>query len=102
MEHESRPMTAPFDTVMVRFTAAKSAEIEMHAQSLLTEQMSLRDLRNARGKTRPHLALRLNSLRRRCRGSGGSRTCCLRPSIGWCTRWATGCASWRNCQAKRL
>ncbi|HVC60308.1 MAG TPA: helix-turn-helix transcriptional regulator [Acetobacteraceae bacterium] len=45
---------------MERFTAEERAEIEAHAQTLIAEEMSLRDLRKALGKTQAQLARKLN------------------------------------------
>jgi transcriptional regulator with XRE-family HTH domain len=52
-------MGVPFDKFMERFTAAERAEIEAHAQTLIAEEMSLRDLRKALGKTQAQLARKL-------------------------------------------
>jgi transcriptional regulator with XRE-family HTH domain len=52
-------MSVPFDRFMERFTAAEHAEIEADAQTLIAEEMSLRDLRKALGKTQVQLARKL-------------------------------------------
>ncbi len=52
-------MGVSFDKFMGRFTAAERAEIEAHAQTLIAEEMSLRDLRKALGKTQAQLARKL-------------------------------------------
>jgi len=52
-------MGVPFDKFMERFTAEERAEIEARAQTLITEEMSLRDLRKALGKTQAQLARKL-------------------------------------------
>jgi len=52
-------MTMPFDKFMKRFTAQERAEIEAHAQTLIAEEMSLRDLRKALGRTQAQLARKL-------------------------------------------
>jgi transcriptional regulator with XRE-family HTH domain len=46
---------------MERFTAEERAEIETHAQALIAEEMSLRDLRKALGKTQAQLARKLKT-----------------------------------------
>ncbi len=52
-------MGVPFDKFMERFTAEECAEIEARAQTLIAEEMSLRDLRKALGKTQAQLARKL-------------------------------------------
>ncbi len=52
-------MGVPFDRFMDRFTAEERAEIEAHAQTLIAEEMSLRELRKALGKTQVQLARKL-------------------------------------------
>lgn len=52
-------MGVPFDKFLERFTAEERAEIEAHAQVLIAEEMSLRDLRKALGKTQVQLARKL-------------------------------------------
>ena len=52
-------MGVPFDKFMDRFTADERAEIDAHAQTLVAEEMSLRDLRRAMGKTQAQLARKL-------------------------------------------
>jgi hypothetical protein len=44
---------------MQRFTAEERDEIEAHAQTLIDEEMSLRDLRSALGKTQAQLVRKL-------------------------------------------
>jgi hypothetical protein len=41
----------PFEQWMERFTAEERAEIDAHAERLIAEELSLRDLRKAMGKT---------------------------------------------------
>jgi len=52
-------MGVPFEEFMERFTADERAEIEAHAQTLIAEEMSLRELRKAMGKTQSQLARKL-------------------------------------------
>lgn len=52
-------MGVPFDKFMDRFTNAERAEIETRAQTLIAEELSLRDLRKALGKTQAQLARQL-------------------------------------------
>jgi transcriptional regulator with XRE-family HTH domain len=52
-------MGVPFDKFMERFTAEERAEIEERAQALIAEEISLRDLRKALGKTQAQLARKL-------------------------------------------
>lgn len=59
MEDTRRMMGVPFDKFMQRFTAEERVEIEAHAQMLIAEEMSLRDLRKALGKTQAQLARKL-------------------------------------------
>jgi hypothetical protein len=59
MEDARWMMGVPFDSFMERFTAEERAEIEERAQTLITEEMSLRDLRKALGKTQAQLARKL-------------------------------------------
>ena len=53
-------MGVPFDQFMERFTAEERAEIDAHAERLIAEELSLRDLREALGKTQAQLARKLN------------------------------------------
>jgi transcriptional regulator with XRE-family HTH domain len=59
MEEARWMMGVPFDKFMERFTAEERAEIEARAQTLIAEEMSLRDLRKALGKTQAQLARKL-------------------------------------------
>lgn len=52
-------MGMPYDKFMERFTAAERAEIEARAATLIAEEMSLRELRKALGKTQVQLARKL-------------------------------------------
>ena len=52
-------MSVPFDKFMDRFTAEERVQIEAHAQTLIAEEMSLRELRKAMGKTQAELARKL-------------------------------------------
>jgi transcriptional regulator with XRE-family HTH domain len=52
-------MGVPFEKFMQRFTPEERAEIEAHAEALIAEAMSLRDLRKAMGKTQAQLARKL-------------------------------------------
>ena len=52
-------MGVPFERFMDRFTADERAEIDAHATRLIAEEMSLRDLRKALGKTQDQLARKL-------------------------------------------
>jgi transcriptional regulator with XRE-family HTH domain len=52
-------MGVPFDKFMQRFTPEERAEIEEHAEALIAEEMSLRELRKAMGKTQAQLARKL-------------------------------------------
>lgn len=52
-------MGVPFEQFMDRFTAEERAEIDAHAGRLIAEEMSLRDLRKALGKTQAQLARKL-------------------------------------------
>jgi transcriptional regulator with XRE-family HTH domain len=52
-------MGIPFDKFMQRFTPEERAEIEAHAETLIAEEMSLRELRKAMGKTQAQLARKL-------------------------------------------
>lgn len=49
----------PFEKFMERFTAEERAEIDARAEALIAEEMSLRDLRRAMGKTQAQLARKL-------------------------------------------
>ncbi len=53
-------MGVPLETVMQTFTADERVEINAHAKRLIAEEMSLRDLRKAMGKTQAQLARKLN------------------------------------------
>ena len=44
-------MDVPLETFMERFTAEERMEIDGHAKCLIENEMSLRDLRKAMGKT---------------------------------------------------
>jgi transcriptional regulator with XRE-family HTH domain len=59
MEDKRSVMGVPFEKFMDRFTAEERDEIEAHAQTLIAEEMSLRDLRKALGKTQAQLARKL-------------------------------------------
>ena len=48
-----------FEQWMERFTAEERAEIDVHAERLIAEELSLRDLRKAMGKTQVQLARKL-------------------------------------------
>ena len=52
-------MGVAFEKFMQRFTADERDEIESHAETLIAEEMSLRDLRRALGKTQVQLARKL-------------------------------------------
>jgi len=52
-------MGIPFERFMDRFTAEERAEIDAHADRLIAEEMSLRELRKALGKTQAQLARKL-------------------------------------------
>jgi|SRR5271166_7113239 hypothetical protein len=52
-------MGVPLDRFMDRFTAEERAEIDAHADRLIAEEMSLRELRKALGKTQAQLARKL-------------------------------------------
>ena len=52
-------MGVPFERFMDRFTAEERAEIDAHADRLIAEEMSLRELRKALGKTQAQLARKL-------------------------------------------
>jgi ParB-like chromosome segregation protein Spo0J len=52
-------MGVPFDKFMERFSAEEREQIEAHAQALIAEEMSLRELRKALGKTQAQLARKL-------------------------------------------
>jgi DNA-binding XRE family transcriptional regulator len=52
-------MGVPFDKFMQRFTPEERAEIEAQADALIAEEMSLRELRKAMGKTQAQLARKL-------------------------------------------
>jgi transcriptional regulator with XRE-family HTH domain len=53
-------MGVPLETFMQKFTADERVEIDAHAKRLIAEEMSLRDLRKAMGKTQAQLARKLN------------------------------------------
>jgi len=59
MANEGRLMGVAFEKFMQRFTAEERGEIETHAQTLIAEEMSLRELRQALGKTQAQLARKL-------------------------------------------
>jgi DNA-binding XRE family transcriptional regulator len=59
MEDERWMMGVPFEKFMDRFTAGERAEIDARARTLIAEEMSLRDLRKAMGKTQAQLARKL-------------------------------------------
>src|ERR1700719_967603 len=59
MEVERWMMGVPFEKFMDRFTADEKAEIDAQARSLIADEMSLRDLRKAMGKTQAQLARKL-------------------------------------------
>lgn len=52
-------MGVPLDKFMQRFTPDERAEIEAHADALIAEEMSLRELRKAMGRTQAQLARKL-------------------------------------------
>jgi transcriptional regulator with XRE-family HTH domain len=52
-------MGVPFEKFMDRFTVDERAEIDAHAQTLIADEMSLRELRKAMGKTQAQLARKL-------------------------------------------
>ena len=52
-------MGVPFEKFMERFTAGERAEIDARAEALIAEEMTLRDLRKAIGKTQAQLARKL-------------------------------------------
>ncbi len=52
-------MGVPFEKFMDRFSAEERADIDAHAERLIAEEMSLRELRKALGKTQAQLARKL-------------------------------------------
>lgn len=52
-------MGVAFDKFMDRFTADERAQIDAHAETLIADEMSLRELRKALGKTQAQLARKL-------------------------------------------
>ena len=52
-------MGMPFDKFMQRFGSEERQEIEARAEALIAEEMSLRELRKAMGKTQAQLARKL-------------------------------------------
>jgi hypothetical protein len=52
-------MGVPLEQFMDRFTADERADIEVRAHTLIADEMSLRDLRKARGETQTQLARKL-------------------------------------------
>ncbi len=59
MEDEGWLMGVAFEKFMERFTAEERGEIEAQAQMLVAEEMSLREMRQALGKTQAQLARKL-------------------------------------------
>jgi len=59
MANEGWLMGVAFEKFMERFTDEERGEIETHARTLIAEEMSLRELRQALGKTQAQLARKL-------------------------------------------
>jgi hypothetical protein len=56
----SKGTSVSFEQFMERFSPEQRARIDAHAEQLVAEELSLRDLRKAMGKTRAQLARKLN------------------------------------------
>ena len=59
MGNKEQMMRVPFEKFMERFTDEERAEIDARAQVLIAEELSLRELRKALGKTQTQLARKL-------------------------------------------
>jgi transcriptional regulator with XRE-family HTH domain len=53
-------MAVSLDRMMERFSAEERAQIDAHARQLITQEMTLRELRQALGKTQSEFARKLN------------------------------------------